>query len=123
MRRCEIEVPQWAQTGEPVALTVRGLIMAEVSLGVVNIRSIRIGVRRLGKRGVFLFIFVHYQLVIRPMKKKHVTTHMTSKLTTHRAAQVVVHSFIINNQHITLCGLGFARADTAHPQLSCGAIG
>ena len=69
MRRCEIEVPQWAQTGEPVALTVRGLIVAEVSLGVVNIISIRIEVRRLGKRGVCLFIFFHYQIVIRPMKK------------------------------------------------------
>lgn len=42
--------------------------------------SIRVGGWSLGKRGVFLFIFIHYQLLIRLTNKKQVNTHMMSEL-------------------------------------------
>ncbi len=33
-----------------------------------------------GERGSVLFILIHYQLLIRPMNKKQVNTHMMSEL-------------------------------------------
>ena len=56
-RRCEIDVPQWAQTGEPLALTLRGLMVAEVSLGVVNIISIWIGGMFVGEKGECFYLY------------------------------------------------------------------
>ena len=54
--RCAIDVPQWAQTGAPEALTVRDLMVADVFLGVVNIIPFGLGDDRWGK-GEYFYLY------------------------------------------------------------------
>ena len=64
-------MPQWAHTGEPAALTVRGLMVAEVSLGVVIYILFHSGWGMIvGKKGGGVIYINDYQLLIRLMNKK-----------------------------------------------------